>query len=78
MVMRAEVISISSIPRQNVHNWEREAMLAGFTKALGILDSLRPATWKEAQTAMENWMRSEKLNEAERDALFQYFGWERS
>jgi hypothetical protein len=76
--MRAQVIDISSVSRNSPHHWEEEASLTGFTKALGLIHSLRLATWKEQQAAIENWVACGTLTAAERDAIWEFFGWERA
>jgi hypothetical protein len=75
--MRAQVISISSMPRTTRHEWEEETMLSGFTKALGVVNALNTnaASVEETKTAIENWVACGKLSAAERAALYEFFGW---
>jgi len=75
--MSAQVISISSVPRSG-HQWEAEAELAGFVKALGLVKSLQPASPTEKRIAVENWVNGGILSEEEREAVAEYFGWERA
>jgi hypothetical protein len=76
--MKAEILSISSMPRNGARDWEAETMLSGFTKALAVVQSLSGLRTAEQRTAVENWAAAEcgKLSASERDALFKYFNWE--
>lgn len=75
--MRAEVISISSLPRQNTHLWREEAQREGFTKALGVLKNLKECNMRETIIALENWETSGLLSKEDVDDLFQFHGWRR-
>jgi hypothetical protein len=75
-----QIIRMDSFKRSSRHDWEEETMLSGFTKALGVINSLNAnaAGVEETKTAIENWVACGKLSEAERAALNQFFGWERA
>ena len=75
--MRAQILSISSVARTSRHEWEEETMLSGFTKALGVVHSLNCASVAESKSAIENWVACGKLSEAERAALYEFYGWGR-
>jgi hypothetical protein len=76
--MRAQVLSIPSIARTSRHQWQEEAELKGFMKALKALDALKECSMRETVIALENWAASGLMSEAEVDALFQFHGWERA
>ena len=73
--MAAQVLSITSVPRGS-RQWEQETMLAGFKKALGLIKGLGPASPYERQTALQNWVASGHLTEAQREAALEYYGLE--
>jgi hypothetical protein len=74
----AQVISISSAPRTGRHDWEEQALLKGFEKALGLSKGLEPASPLEKQMAVENWFNAGMLSEEERNVVCQFYGWERA
>ena len=75
--MRAQVIPISSLPRQATHEWRRDAEREGFTKALVALKSLRDCSMRETIVALQNWEESGLLGKEDVDDLFQFHGWRR-
>jgi hypothetical protein len=75
--MRAQILSISSIPRSTLPSSREEAELRGFRKALRALESLKPCNKRETIVAIENWAAAGMLSEAEADELFEHHGWRR-
>jgi hypothetical protein len=76
--MRAQVIDIGSVSRPTVHEWEREAMLSGFTKALALIRNLNCRPTIEARATVERMAMEGILSVDERAAVAQFFGWERA
>lgn len=78
--MRAQILSMESAPRTSRHDAEAEASLSGFSKACAIIHQLSGLRTAEQQTAIENWAAAEcgKLTREERDALREFYGWERA
>lgn len=75
--MPAQILSISSMSRPAIHEWERESEFKGFTKALKALSAIKPCSVRESITALENWVASGLMSEAEVSAVFAFHGWER-
>jgi hypothetical protein len=78
--MRADILRMDKFPKSSRHDWEAEAKLAGFTKALGVVHGLSGLRTAEQRTAIENWSAAEcgKLTREERDALMEFYGWDRA
>jgi hypothetical protein len=76
--MRAQILSISSVSRDSSHDWDAEARLVGFEKALGLVKGLESATDRERQTAIQNWVAAGTLSEAEKAVVAEFYEWERA
>lgn len=75
--MRAAVIAIDSVRRENLPSSYDEVLLKGFKKALKALDALKCCSMREAIIAIENWKASGMPSEAEAHELMVFHGWGR-
>jgi hypothetical protein len=75
--MRAEIISISSVSRNDVASARAGTHFDGFCKALVSLKTLnRCGSDLETKLSLQNWRDADLITADELDALHQYFGWE--
>jgi hypothetical protein len=74
----AEVLRMDEFPKTCRHDWQAQAILEGFIKALGLVKGLELGTPIEKRTAVENWVNAGTLSKEERKALAQFYGWERA
>jgi hypothetical protein len=75
--MSAQVIPMDSYPKTPRHDWQAQASLEGFVKALGLVKGLEAAKPSEKRMAVENWVTAGTLSEEERKAVAAFYGWER-